>query len=89
MPPSAESHKIATAVRRSDFLGRGRQASADRRDTGTSGRGLRHGSQPHAYRLGPGSQLLVPNGEERFGGADYQQAPKGDRVCASQGVSTG
>ena len=56
---------------------------------GTSERGLRHGNQPHACRLGPGSQLLVPNGEERFGCADCEQAGKVDRVCASQGVSTG
>jgi hypothetical protein len=37
----------------------------------------------------PGSQLLVPHGEKRLGGADCEQAGEVHRVCASQGVSTG
>src|ERR1035437_363785 len=53
------------------------------------GSGLRHGSQPHACRLGPGSQLLVPHGEERLGCSYCEQAGQVHRVCASQGVSTG
>ena len=50
---------------------------------------LRHGRQLHACRLGPGSQISVPHGQERLDYADCDQAGEVHRACASQGVSTG